>query len=67
MDDVVKDFQKILALTYRYCKYHYDDDNVAVLAQQINAKAYQVMKHLEHNGSVNLLRKDYYYSPDDKN
>lgn len=65
MDNVVRDFKKILDLTYRYCKYHYNDDNVAVLAQQINAKAYQVMKHLEKTGSANLLCNDY-YSPDDK-
>ena len=46
-DEVRKDFKKILDITYKYCKYIYDDDDVAKAAQQINAKAYQVVKLLK--------------------
>ena len=48
-EQVLKDFEKILDITYKYCKHIYDDDNVALSAQQINAKAYQVVKLLERN------------------
>ena len=44
-----EDFKEILDITYKYCKYIYDDDDVAKAAQQINAKAYQVVKLLERN------------------
>ena len=44
---VSEDFKEILDITYKYCKYIYDDDDVAKAAQQINAKAYQVVKLLK--------------------
>jgi len=46
-NEVQGDFKKILDITYKYCKYIYDDDDVAKAAQQINAKAYQVVKLLD--------------------
>jgi hypothetical protein len=48
-EKVLEDFKKILDITYEYCKHVYDDDNIALSAQQINAKAYQVVKLLERN------------------
>jgi hypothetical protein len=48
-EKVLEDFKKILDITYKYCKHVYDDDNIALSAQQINAKAYQVVKLLERN------------------
>lgn len=44
-----EDFKKILDSSFKYCES--DDEDLAFVAREINAKAYQVMKTLERRGS----------------
>ena len=42
------DFHAILDLTFKYCED--EDQDLALIAQQINAKAFQVMKMIQRGG-----------------
>ena len=42
---ILGDFEKILDLTYKYCKY--DNKKICDAAQVINGKAYETMKYID--------------------
>ncbi len=57
-DEVLKDFEKILDLSYKYCDKNMQDrkfeDFIQNLAQQINAKAFLVKKRVERNSGKEI-------------
>lgn len=42
---ILADFEKILDLTYKYCKY--DNRKICDTAQEINNKAYETIKYID--------------------
>ena len=57
-DEVLKDFEKILDLSYKYCDKDMQDkefeDFIQNLAQQINAKAFLVRKRGARNSGKEI-------------